>query len=69
MFGINDAGSGESGAGTLGFSDIHNQADFKAEHQGGSISSGGPVGADLLTNLAVAWLFGTRPTSSRMLIN
>ncbi|CAI1156762.1 VENN motif pre-toxin domain-containing protein [Serratia quinivorans] len=58
MFGINDAGSGESGAGTLGFSDIHNQADFKAEHQGGSISSGGPVGADLLTNLAGAALSG-----------
>ena len=44
--------------GTLGFSDIHNQADFKAEHQGGSISSGGPVGADLLTNLAGAALSG-----------
>ncbi|MGQ8817303.1 hemagglutinin repeat-containing protein [Serratia sp. NA_13] len=44
--------------GTLGFSDIHNQADFKAEHQGGSISSGGPVGVDLLTNLAGAALSG-----------
>ncbi|WP_413481196.1 hemagglutinin repeat-containing protein [Serratia proteamaculans] len=44
--------------GTLGFSDIHNQADFKAEHQGGSISSGGPVGSDLLTNLAGAALSG-----------
>ncbi|CAI1845497.1 Filamentous hemagglutinin [Serratia quinivorans] len=44
--------------GTLGFSNIHNQADFKAEHQGGSISSGGPVGADLLTNLAGAALSG-----------
>ena len=44
--------------GTLGFSDIHNQADFKAEHQGGSISSGGPVGSDLLTNLAGAVLSG-----------
>ncbi|AGP46195.1 hemagglutinin repeat-containing protein [Serratia plymuthica] len=44
--------------GTLGFSDIHNQADFKAEHQGGSLSSGGPVGSDLLTNLAGAALSG-----------
>ncbi|CUW24416.1 Uncharacterised protein [Serratia grimesii] len=44
--------------GTLGFSDIHNQTDFKAEHQGGSISSGGPVAADLLTNLAGAALSG-----------
>ncbi|WP_434461605.1 hemagglutinin repeat-containing protein [Serratia plymuthica] len=44
--------------GTLGFSDIHNQADFKAEHQGGSLSSGGPVGSDLLTNLTGAALSG-----------
>ncbi|MGQ8709004.1 hemagglutinin repeat-containing protein, partial [Serratia sp. TSA_198.1] len=44
--------------GTLGFSDIHNQADFKAEHQGGSLSSGGPVGSDLLTNLAGVALSG-----------
>ncbi|MGM7765271.1 hemagglutinin repeat-containing protein, partial [Yersinia enterocolitica] len=34
--------------GTLGFSDIANKADFKAEHQGGSLSTGGPVGSDLL---------------------
>jgi filamentous hemagglutinin len=44
--------------GTLGFSDIHNQADFKAEHQGGSLSSGGPVGSDLLTNLGGIALSG-----------
>ncbi|CNI62798.1 adhesin [Yersinia frederiksenii] len=31
--------------GTLGFSDIENKADFKAEHQGGSLSSSGPVGS------------------------
>ncbi|WP_196299384.1 hemagglutinin repeat-containing protein, partial [Yersinia thracica] len=28
--------------GTLGFSDIENKADFNAEHQGGSLSTGGP---------------------------
>ncbi|CNL40251.1 hemagglutinin repeat-containing protein [Yersinia proxima] len=44
--------------GTLGFSDIHNQADFKAEHQGGSLSSGGPVGSDLLSNLGSVALSG-----------
>ncbi|MGE4879535.1 VENN motif pre-toxin domain-containing protein [Yersinia enterocolitica] len=45
--------------GTLGFSDIENKADFKAEHQGGSLSTGGPVGSDLLSNLGgvvLSWL-------------
>ncbi len=37
--------------GTLGFSNIENKADFKAEHQGVGLSSGGPVGSDLLSNL------------------
>ncbi|OWF69242.1 adhesin [Yersinia frederiksenii] len=44
--------------GTLGFSDIENKADFKAEHQGGSLSSGGPVGSDLLSNLGGVVLSG-----------
>ncbi|OKP50299.1 filamentous hemagglutinin [Serratia marcescens] len=44
--------------GTLGWRDIHNQADFRAEHQGGSLSSGGPVGSDLLSNLGGAALAG-----------
>ncbi|QHA87158.1 hypothetical protein FO014_09490 [Serratia rhizosphaerae] len=44
--------------GTLGFKDIHNQADFKAEHSGGSLSTGGPVGKDLLTNMAGGMLSG-----------
>ncbi|WP_261371693.1 hemagglutinin repeat-containing protein [Yersinia aleksiciae] len=44
--------------GTLGFSDIENKADFKAEHQGGSLSSGGPVGSDLLSNLGSVVLSG-----------
>ena len=44
--------------GTLGFSDIHNQADFKAEHQGGSLSTGGPIGSDLLSNLGSVALSG-----------
>lgn len=53
-----DADKNRLGTGTLGFSDIHNQADFKAEHQGGSLSSGGPVGSDLLTNLGGIALSG-----------
>ncbi|AML59000.1 Putative large exoprotein involved in heme utilization or adhesion of ShlA/HecA/FhaA family [Serratia rubidaea] len=44
--------------GTLGWSDIHNKADFKAEHSGGSLSTGGPVGKDLLTNMAGGMLPG-----------
>ncbi|CAI1016402.1 hemagglutinin repeat-containing protein [Serratia liquefaciens] len=44
--------------GTLGWTDIHNQADFKAEHSGGSFSTGGPVGKDLLTNMAGGMLSG-----------
>ncbi|AML59001.1 Putative large exoprotein involved in heme utilization or adhesion of ShlA/HecA/FhaA family [Serratia rubidaea] len=44
--------------GTLGWSDIHNKADFKAEHSGGSLSTGGPVGKDLLTNMAGGMLSG-----------
>ncbi|WP_145497024.1 hemagglutinin repeat-containing protein [Yersinia ruckeri] len=44
--------------GTLGFSNIENKADFKAEHQGGSLSTGGPVGSDLLSNLGGVALSG-----------
>ncbi len=44
--------------GTLGWSDIHNQADYKATHSGGSFSSGGPVGKDLLTHMAGGMLSG-----------
>ncbi|EPE4188312.1 hemagglutinin repeat-containing protein [Yersinia enterocolitica] len=44
--------------GTLGFSNIENKADFNAEHQGGSLSTGGPVGSDLLSNLGGVVLSG-----------
>ena len=44
--------------GTLGWSDIHNQADYRATHSGGSLSTGGPVGRDLLTNMAGGMLSG-----------
>lgn len=44
--------------GTLGFSDIHNQADFKTEHQGAGISSGGSIGKQFAGNMANALLAG-----------
>ena len=44
--------------GTLSWTDIHNQADYQAEHSGGSLSTGGPVGKDLLTNMAGGMLSG-----------
>ncbi|MBD1378587.1 VENN motif pre-toxin domain-containing protein [Erwinia aphidicola] len=44
--------------GTLGWSDIHNQADYRATHSGGSLSTGGPVGKNLLTNMAGGMLSG-----------
>ncbi len=44
--------------GTLGWSDIHNKAEFEASHSGGSISTGGPLGKDLLNNMAGGILSG-----------
>ena len=44
--------------GTLGWTDIHNQADYSATHSGGSFSTGGPVVKDLLTNMAGGMLSG-----------
>lgn len=38
--------------GTLGWKDIDNKADFTAEHTGGSIGTGGPIGSQLVTNAA-----------------
>ncbi|MBG3014627.1 hemagglutinin repeat-containing protein [Proteus faecis] len=37
--------------GTLGWNDIHNKAEFEASHSGVSMSTGGPVGKDLLNNM------------------
>ncbi|CAO97002.1 Putative hemolysin [Erwinia tasmaniensis Et1/99] len=44
--------------GTLGWTDTHNQADYSATHSGGSFSTGGPVGKELLTNMAGGMLSG-----------
>ena len=37
--------------GTLGWSDIQNQADYKSEHQSAGFNTGGPVGSNLLSNV------------------
>ncbi|MBU3892795.1 VENN motif pre-toxin domain-containing protein [Serratia rubidaea] len=44
--------------GTLGFKDIHNQADFKTEHQSVSVSTSGNVGGQFLGNVANNLLVG-----------
>ncbi|WP_233527649.1 hemagglutinin repeat-containing protein [Serratia sp. PAMC26656] len=44
--------------GTLGFTDIHNQADFEVEHQSVGISSGGSIGSQFAGNMANGLLVG-----------
>ncbi|WJY13396.1 hemagglutinin repeat-containing protein [Pectobacteriaceae bacterium CE90] len=44
--------------GTLGFNDIHNQAEFETSHVGGGMSTGGPVGMQMLSNVAATVLSG-----------
>ncbi|WP_213994204.1 hemagglutinin repeat-containing protein, partial [Sodalis sp. dw_96] len=44
--------------GTLGFSDMHNEAKFSAEHQSIGMSSGGPIGGQFTGNLANSLLSG-----------
>ncbi|WP_456298722.1 hemagglutinin repeat-containing protein [Dryocola clanedunensis] len=44
--------------GTLGFSDLHNEADFKTEHAGGSFNSGGDIGGQFASNMANALVAG-----------
>lgn len=44
--------------GTLGFKDIHNQADFDVEHQSAGISSGGSIGSQFAGNMANGLLVG-----------
>ncbi|EGX3500156.1 filamentous hemagglutinin N-terminal domain-containing protein [Salmonella enterica] len=44
--------------GTLGFSDIKNQADFKTEHQSAGLSTGGSVAGNFLGNMANNLLVG-----------
>ncbi len=55
--------------GTLGWTDIHNEADFRAEHQGAGLSSGGSLsagaaGSQFLGNLAGGLLAGVNHAGS-----
>lgn len=40
--------------GTLGFKDIENKAEYQTEHQGGSLSTGGGIGGNLISNMGSA---------------
>ncbi|WP_284677030.1 hemagglutinin repeat-containing protein [Leclercia adecarboxylata] len=53
-----DAEKNRLDTGTLGFSDIHNRADFKTEHQGAGISSGGNIGQQFAGNMANGLIAG-----------
>ncbi|WP_330984958.1 MULTISPECIES: hemagglutinin repeat-containing protein [Enterobacterales] len=44
--------------GTLGFSDIHNEADFKTQHAGGSFNTGGNIAGQFASNMANALVAG-----------
>ena len=44
--------------GTLGFSDIHNEADYKTEHQGAGFSTGSGIDKQLAGNMASTLLAG-----------
>lgn len=44
--------------GTLGFSDIHNEADFKTQHAGGSFNTGGNIAGQFASNAANTLLAG-----------
>ncbi|MGB8664136.1 MAG: hemagglutinin repeat-containing protein, partial [Serratia inhibens] len=50
--------------GTLGFTDIHNQADFKTEHQSAGFSSGGAIGSQFAGNAANNLLAGANNSGS-----
>jgi len=53
-----DAGKNRLDTGTLGFSDIHNQADFQTEHQSAGFSTGGSIGSQFAGNMANTLLAG-----------
>ncbi|URQ62202.1 hemagglutinin repeat-containing protein [Pantoea alhagi] len=50
--------------GTLGFSDIHNHADYKVQHQSVGFSSGGSIGGQFAGNLANGMLAGLNSSGS-----
>jgi hypothetical protein len=50
--------------GTLGFSDIHNRAEYEVEHQSAGISSGGNIGGQFAGNMANGLLTGVNGEGS-----
>jgi hypothetical protein len=50
--------------GTLGFSDIHNSAEYEVEHQSVGISSGGNIGGQFVGNMANGLLVGVNGSGS-----
>lgn len=53
-----DADKNRLDTGTLGVTDIHNEADYKTEHQGIGISSGASMGGQFAGNMANTMLAG-----------
>ncbi|UPK82635.1 hemagglutinin repeat-containing protein [Proteus vulgaris] len=49
-----DAKNNQLDTGTLGFSDIHNYAEYKVEHQSGGVSTSGGVEGNMLANVGHA---------------
>ncbi len=50
--------------GTLGFSDMENHADYRAEHQSAGISSGGSIAGEFAGNMANGLLTGVNHSGS-----
>ena len=50
--------------GTLGWSDIHNEAEYKVEHQSVGMSTGGNIGGQFAGNLANSMLSGVNSSGS-----
>ncbi|MGX9237092.1 hemagglutinin repeat-containing protein [Pantoea ananatis] len=53
-----DADKNRLDTGTLGFTDLHNEADYKTEHQGIGMSSGASLGGQFAGNMANTMLAG-----------
>jgi filamentous hemagglutinin len=59
-----DASLNTLDTGTLGFSDIHNSAEYEVEHQSVGISSGGNIGGQFVGNMANGLLVGVNGSGS-----
>jgi len=59
-----DASQNKLDTGTLGFSDIRNQADYQVDHQSVGVSSGGSIGGQFAGNMANGLLTGVNGRGS-----